>query len=194
MLNWLMKPTTDLPSRGAKRLSDAVSPMDQEGSPLRGFISGATESAGRMADDMTSPLSLALMAAGPLMRGLSSGSKAIGPSMELLQEAPAIKQMAPKVDDVDALIGDMYRNLAKVPNAGQRTMNSGISPSMLPPEMVQRGSESIYNTARAGDMMKGASSVENMAKGGNYGNPRIPMGGDINLAEMMAKVAKARGK
>lgn len=79
--DWLLKPTTELPSIYAKRLSSAISPINEIPSPSRGFLSGAVEGAGDLISGMTSPLSLATTAIGmpwlrsaaqPIRMGLNS--------------------------------------------------------------------------------------------------------------------------
>jgi hypothetical protein len=71
-MNWLLDPTTDLPSRGAKKISDFISPSnDANPNIYKGFLSGAVEGAGDYASGMTSPLALAGMAIGatPWLKG-----------------------------------------------------------------------------------------------------------------------------
>ncbi len=200
MLNWLLKPTTELPSRLAKKASDAISPADKEGSIARGFLSGATEGAGKLASDMTSPLSLAMTALGAGgARALGSAGKSIykaaGPTMDLIEEAPAIKQVMPAMDDVNSLIGDLARNLAKVPSAGSRA--TGINPAILPPELVEasRGGQAVYNNARS--IPNAVRPLEDVAyntvRSGN--DPiRKQIGGGLDLSGMMNRLNQARGR
>lgn len=79
-------PLTDLPSRVAKRVSTKISPPNEVGSPLRGFMSGAVEGLGNQLTDMTSPLSLGMGAlsggAGALLsRGARSAARVAKPLM-----------------------------------------------------------------------------------------------------------------
>lgn len=158
MINWAMKPSTNLPSIYAKKAADAVSPNNQVGSPIRGFVSGALEGAGHVVDDMTSPIGIASMVA-PWLRGakpVESGILSLG----RLAEA------------------------------------RGISPSMLPSELISSGMESGYNAPRIAEAAKYAQGIEDTAYDANKiaGKVRMPVGGDIDVAELMRKLNAYRGK
>lgn len=122
MINWAMSPTTNIPSKLAKKGSDYISPTNRVNSPIRGFLSGALEGAGKLGDDMTSPMSLAGLAIGasPWMRG-----------SQALQSLGRVNEFRPGI---------------------------GIGPSELPADLISRGSESIYNTAR--NIPQAAKSAE----------------------------------
>jgi hypothetical protein len=148
---------------------------------------------------MTSPLSLATMALGPLGRMVGKGAqgvaKGIGPTMDLIEEAPgAMKQVLPSMDDVSSLIGDMQRNLARVPKATGNTTR-GISPSMLPPEFAALGDEASHNIGRVSRMADFGSSLDDIAEAGSKvaGKVRMPTG-NIDVASEMARLARARGR
>lgn len=70
------------------------------------------------------------------------------PTMDLIEEGPIVRQVAPAADDVDALLGDMRRNLAKIP---QR------APAPIPrppiPEFAAVGEEGAVNAGRSGQQM-----------------------------------------
>lgn len=198
MINWLLKPTTDIPSRLAKKASDFISPVDKEGSVGRGFLSGAIEGAGNVASDMTSPLSLASGALGTVARGAKSiyntgktVSKLAQPTMDLIEEAPAVKQIMPGMDDVNSILGDLARNLAKVPQGG-KAANYGTNPAILPADMVGVGSEAVYNNSRT--IPSAARSLEDVAYSILRDPLRKPSSGNLNLTRMMDRVAQARGR
>ncbi len=92
------------------------SPMEAQ---IKGFGSGALEGL----RGLTSPASLVgMVPAGTAAKALAFAPKVarmVGPTMDLLESAP-VRQMAPAMDDVSALIGSMKHSLAKVPQAGQR--------------------------------------------------------------------------
>lgn len=139
------------------------------GATARGGIAGGVEGLGDLASGMTSPLSIAASLIGApwasrlanagkgAVAGASGLSKAIGPTMDLI-ENPGVRQVAGSMDDVGSLIGDMSRNLARVPKAGTRVVPPGIAPSMLPSELASVGSESLYNAGRVAP--KAAKSAE----------------------------------
>jgi hypothetical protein len=74
---WANEPLTDLPSRGAKVAADAIDKPTMEeparipftgGATWKGLGAGLTQGVGDVATSLTSPLSLALMAAGPVAK------------------------------------------------------------------------------------------------------------------------------
>jgi len=178
-MNWAFKPLTDKPSIYAKKQADkfdtaATDPQanrtfnpqsylgnyedfaNKLNAQVRGGISGGMEGIGNYVSDMTSPVGIAGMLAGgagsligKLGRGASSAARALGPTMDLV-ENPGVRQVAGSMDDVNSLIGDMSRNLSRVPSAGSRVTPSGIAPSMLPAELVEasKGAQGAYNAGR----------------------------------------------
>lgn len=174
--NFLTRPLTDAPSRGAKRAANVID-MPRKGSTsfdpnttlgkventaniinamVRGGLAGMTEGVGNVATDMTSPISImgALMGGAGAKSGVNAASKVskiTRPTIDVIENIP-VKQVAPAADDVASLIGDMQRNLAKVPTSKSITAPTvapkPMSPA-LPAEMVAPGAEAAYNATRA---------------------------------------------
>lgn len=218
MIDWAMKPLTDKPSIYARKAADAIDAPRDPGenrfgrygdfanklqAMARGGIAGATEGVGNLLSDATSPLSIISNLAGAggmnkLLQGANSMSRGVGPTIDILESLP-VKQVAGSMDDVDSVLGDMARNLAKIPNrgGGMPSAPPGISPSMMPAEMVGRGGESIYNANRAGKMAQYGNELDDIAQSGSQvaGKMRMSLGGNnLNIPEMMAKLAAARGR
>lgn len=215
MLNWLLKPTTDAPSRAAKTVANQVDKplsgfrpdqlggygeqVNKLGAQFRGGLAGMVEGAGNLASDMTSPLSIASMGLGRAASGAARGARSIAPTMDLIEEAPAIKQVMPQADDVGSLIGDMQRNLARIPQGGSRlNFPGGIPPSMLPAEMAPVGSEAAFNAPSMARAAQNSINLGDIAEEGSRvaGKRRMPAGnlGADELANLMASLAKARGR
>ena len=119
------------------------SPMEAR---MRGFGAGALEGL----RGMTTPLDLAGMAAGgmgALASRMGRGARGVGRAANSfdLVEPGVVQQVAPVMDDVDSLIGDLQRNLAKVPSkrpAPMETLGEQL------PEFTPRGGEGLYNVGR----------------------------------------------
>lgn len=218
----LFTPLTDAPSRFAKKVADRIdqprmpSRTFDEGSflgnyedfankltsQIRGGLAGSVQGLGNLASDMTSPMSIASSLAGaPWLRNVIQGgkaaSRAIGPTIDII-DSPAVRQMAPSADDVTALIGDMQRNLARLPSrtpvAPQGSI-SPLSPSFTRPDMVPVGGEAFANISRAKRMSDYASSVDDIAEAGSRASGKVRMPtGNVNVAEMMQSLARARGR
>lgn len=92
------------------------SPMEAQ---IKGFGSGALEGL----RSLTSPANLASMipggAAAKMLSFAPKVARMAGPTMDLLERAP-VRQVAPSMDDVGALVGSMKHNLAKIPPVGMR--------------------------------------------------------------------------
>jgi hypothetical protein len=156
-MNWLLKPTTNFPSRMMQRASEHFSPPNEVGNPLRGFMSGAAEGAGNVMDDMTSPFSMATALLGaPWLKGLGRGVQSLG-----------------RLDEL-----------------------RGINPSQLPMDMIPQGAESIFNAARSGRLAEQATNLDDIAEAGSRAAQKIrmPIGGNIDVADMMQKLNAFRGK
>ena len=81
------------------------------------------------------------------------------PTMELLEDAPMVNQIAPGMDDVNSLIGDMRRNMARMPRRTQPPIETlGESAA----EFTPRGGEGMYNAGRQASQ---APQVGGMAQG-----------------------------
>lgn len=118
------------------------SPMEAS---LRGFAAGAMKGFG----DMSSPASIAGLIGGGGgamggLRALGRAGKVAGPTLDII-DTPAIQQVAPAADDVTSLIGDMQRNLAKIPRRGAPQGPASVTPS---PEFVPQGGEAAFNAVR----------------------------------------------
>lgn len=132
---------------------------------LGGFGAGAMEGM----RGMTSPLDIA-GALFPAIKGLRVGAGAakaagrLAPTLDLV-EGPIIKQVAPAADDVADLIGDMQRNMARVPTSKAKQAGRFVEevqsdwhgPNAAPvaetlgeraAEFTPVGGEAIYNAGR----------------------------------------------
>lgn len=153
---------------------------------LRGFGAGALEGL----RDLTTPTSLASLL--PMGKAFGAGAKALsfapklaraaGPTMQILEDATPIAQAMPTAREAVSAIGSMGRNLAQVPQAGQRAQVlanlpnefkppvSGLKQAMDPyaEEMVKKY---IGRGAGAGPAMPSSSEYagemfrKNVAKG-----------------------------
>ena len=220
-MNWAFKPLTDKPSIYAKKQADkfdtaATDPQanrtfnpqsylgnyedfaNKFNAQVRGGISGGMEGIGNYVSDMTSPVGIAGMLAGgagsllsKLGRGASNAARALGPTMDLV-ENPGVRQVAGSMDDVNNLIGDMSRNLARVPQAGSRVIPYGISPSTLPAELVEatKGAQSLYNTGRG--IAPSARTIEDLAYEAVRNQNKMSTGRNLVL-ENMQRVQAAKG-
>lgn len=122
------------------------SPMEAR---LRGFGAGALEGL----REQTSPLNLAL-AALPYVRGAAYGArgaaagagamKAAAPTMDVIEDVGTVAQKMPTMSEVDALAGDLARNLAKI------RPRAAAPPATALPEFAAVGEEAATNAARAG--------------------------------------------
>lgn len=145
-----------LPQSAIQPAQEALDKRRLNQSPLeaqiRGFGAGALEGL----RGLTSPaqlLGLAGMAVpgGAMARfapkALQGLSRAAGPTMDLIESSP-VAQVAPSMDDVASLIGQMKANMAKIPQAGTMAGRSSMGA-----EFVPRGSEAAYNASRAASQL-----------------------------------------
>jgi hypothetical protein len=120
----------------------------------RGAIGGMAEGVGNVASDFTSPISIigALLGAGAAKQAAGAASKVsriAGPTIDVVDSIP-VKQVAGTADDVASLVGDMQRNLARVPTSKSITPSIMPKPSpMMPAEMIPQGGEAAYNASRS---------------------------------------------
>jgi len=219
--NWAMKPLTNKPSIYAKKQADRFDEAAQDpqanrtfdpqsylgnyedfankfNAQVRGGIAGGMEGVGNYVSDMTSPIGLAGMLAGgagsligKLGRGASGAARALGPTMDLI-ENPGVRQVAGSMDDVNSVIGDMSRNLARIPSAGSRVAPAGIAPSMLPAELVEatKGAQSSYNAGRG--IAPSARTIEDLAYEAVRNQNKMSTGRNLVL-ENMQRVQAAKG-
>lgn len=156
-MNWLFKPTIQPGKRLAEAYGQHINPPNEEGNMLRGFMQGAAEGAGGVIDDMSSPFSLMMTAAG----------------------MPWLKSAG--------------RGLSSLSGIGRTA--KGVSPAVLPAQLVERGGEGLYNASKSAAPI--AKTVEDLAyevvrRGNDTINKQI--GGGFNLAEAMRRSNSARGK
>ncbi len=120
-------PLTTAPSRVANTVADKIDAPSLNRSPLQamiqGGLAGMTQGAGNVMSDMTSPANIIGMAAGPMgkvMSGMGKAAPAIAkvakPAMDIVENIPK-RQIMPAMGDVEALLGDMARNMAKIPKS-----------------------------------------------------------------------------
>ncbi len=120
------KPLTTLPSQGAGILSRQISrPNDANPTKLKGFMSGTLESIGSMGDDMTSPLSLAMMAGGgsilsPFMKS-SKEISSLGRVAESMGISPSMlpKDLIPSDSQAQSIYNASKRILPQMRNASE---------------------------------------------------------------------------
>lgn len=143
---------------------DAIDSPSLDRSPgmarLQGFGAGAL---GGLAG-MTSPMDIAGMAAGPALgalKNLGRGAQAasrMAPTLDVV-EPNVVRQVAPALDDVDSLIGDMRRNLARVPNSRAQAPHMETLGERAA-EFTPVGGEGMYNAGRS--MNQGSDAMESL--------------------------------
>jgi hypothetical protein len=170
MPNWLSDAwnaanTPLVPKQAIKGMQDSLEEPHLDQSPLmagiKGFGSGTLEGL----RGLTSPIQLAGIASlagggglGVLGKGAQTVSK-LAPVAEgvsdltnivpdLVDAAPAVKQVMPTMQDSMDLTGLLKHNLAKIPQAGTKGAIQGLQ-GALPAEMIAPGQEGLYNAARA---------------------------------------------
>lgn len=129
-LDFYLNPTTTAPSRAASAVANKIDQPSLNRGPmmamLQGGLAGAIEGAGNVVSDMTSPLSIATaLTGGAISNTAVKGAKALNKISRLTPVAKTldtvtsnpVRQVMPKMDDVEALLADMRRNVARVPNA-----------------------------------------------------------------------------
>ena len=133
------------PLVNADEAADSIDAPTAERSPMearmRGFGAGALQGLA----GLTTPMNIgmaALPAAGAMMRG-GQAAKRLAPTLDLI-DTPMPKQVAPAMDDVNSLIGDLRRNLAKVPN--KRPAMDTLGESVA--EFTPVGGEGMYNAGQ----------------------------------------------
>lgn len=99
----------------------------------------------------------ALRGASGIAKGAGAMAKAARPTLDLI-EPSVVKQVAPAMDDVNSLIGDLQRNLSRVPNKRPVPADTGRFVDEVQsdwqglggqlPEFTPRGGEGIYNAGR----------------------------------------------
>ena len=138
------------PLVNADSAADAIDSPSAERSPgmarLQGFGAGALQGLA----GLSTPLNIAGMVAGPAM-GAMKGMGRMGSMMQKaaptldLVDTPMPKQINPSAIDVDSLIGDLQRNLAKVPSKRPAPMDT-LGESL--PEFTPVGGEGLYNAGQ----------------------------------------------
>jgi len=116
---------------------------------VAGFGAGALE--GLRQQITPAQALLSAIPGGAALRGLGRGAKVAtqglrkaAPTLDLIEDIPT-QQIAPSMDDVGALIGDMNRNLARIP---PKKPLMGPSIGELLPEATPVGGEYMYNLGR----------------------------------------------
>lgn len=148
------------------------------GETLRGGLSGALEGM----RSLTSPAMLAQLG---LMAGGAGAARAAAPAAEdavqmgrqafdVVDHIP-VPQSMPSMPDVDAVLGDAYRQMAKVPNATGQLRRPMAQGPQLPPEFVPRGGEAAFNSARPPSMGPDINLPPNSAPGGRAIRIPAPM-------------------
>lgn len=166
----------DLPAAIMDILGSGV---ENPGATLGGFASGALEGARRF----TSPLDALSML--PMAGAMGAAGKAAGQfgddavrmgrqAFDLVDDIPPAQAM-PSFDDVAALGGDLQRNLAKIPSAGQRPPVGAPTPALggnLPAEFVPRGGEAAWNAGQPDidSIMEGFVKAKQLRQAPGAGN------------------------
>lgn len=133
-------------------IADAIDAPALERSPwearMRGFGAGAIEGL----REQINPLNIAASAIpgyraarGAMGIGRAArGAESAGAIVPDLIDNPGVRQVMPAMDDVDALIGDLTRNLAKIrPTPAAPTVTAGTRAA----EFAAPGAEDAYNAA-----------------------------------------------
>ncbi len=140
---------------------DAIDSPSLERSPwearLRGFGAGAVQG---LRDSITPANMLmaltgtgAANAVGQAARAGSNVGRAVSrvarPTLDIIEDIP-VRQVKPAMDDVDSLIGDLSRNLAKIPSKGGRMPGppKPATAGMRDPNFTPRGGEGAFNAGR----------------------------------------------
>lgn len=147
--------TTPLvPEAPVNAMADSIDSPTLDRSPwearLRGFGAGALQGA----RTLTSPLDIATLPI-PGMKGLGGLGKAGGavsrmvkPTMDIIEDIP-VKQVAGSMDDVEAIIADsrrmMAKNLPRTPRAPAQTTLGEMSAEFAP---ATEAGEAMYNAGR----------------------------------------------
>ncbi len=128
---------------------------------IRGGLAGAAQGVRESFNPLSIGTSMLPFIGGAArgMMGAGRAAKAAGPTLDLV-EPSVVKQVAPAMDDVDSLIGDMQRNLAKVPNRAQpaphmETLGESAA------EFTPMGGEGLYNAGR-GAMNQNPDAMESL--------------------------------
>ena len=142
---------------------------------LGGFASGALEGArGEL-----NPINIAGLA----LPGLVGAARGIGAADDIARAGASIpkygrqafdvvenippRQINPSMGDIEAIVGDARRQMARVPNATGRYRGPGAPTQAPTPEFVPRGGEAAFNAGRSP-----AGPMPNAAPGGRI--PRVP--------------------
>ncbi|SRR5258708_2794978 len=121
-----------IPEAPMRRAQEAMTTPHLDESPLwaktKGFGAGALEGL----RNMVTPLGIASLAipgaeAGEGVEAGVQAARGMSPTMDLLGELPAARQMMPTGGDVDALTGLLKYNLAKVPNAASKAQKGLVA-------------------------------------------------------------------
>lgn len=138
------------PLVNADQTADAIDSPSVERSPgmarLQGFGAGALQGLA----GLSTPLNIAGMMAGPAMGALKGVSRMgqmaqkAAPTLDLI-DTPIPKQIMPSMDDANSLIGDLQRNLARVPSKRPAPMDT-LGESL--PEFTPMGGEGLYNAGK----------------------------------------------
>lgn len=157
---------------------------------IKGFGAGALEGL----RGQTSPLNLAALATLPMGGGAARGAVAGAEGLarvipEVVEAAPAVKQVMPMADDVTRLAAQLKNRLMQVPSAGSKTLGQ------VAPEYTAVGGESALNAGR--EAMKrvpvprqdaytrilgsGRGNMGQMASEAGEVNPNLIIGGGAAL-------------
>jgi hypothetical protein len=187
-----------IPQKYTDAAADAIDDPTLERAPwearLRGFGAGATQGAAEQLNPLNIIASLvpgyravrgawgigkgaqAAAGVGRAVEGATAGAgaleRAAAPTLDIIEHAP-VKQIMPAIDDVDSLVGDMTRNLAKIrPTARATGHMPGLGPASG--EFVAPGAEAAYNTV-------------------NQAGGRLGQYGDASYRELMRRLGGRGG-
>ena len=169
--------TPIVPKSAIQPAQDMLDSPSLERSPMearmRGFGAGALEGL----RGMTTPLDVAGLVGGGAMGMMGRGAKAMGkvinPGLDLIESVP-VRQIAPAIDDVNSLIGDMQRNLARVPNRRPTMETLGERAA----EFTPTGGEGLYNVGKTQPSLPSGDAFEGLLNqlGGRQGASIVPRG------------------
>lgn len=165
--------TSFIPQEWVDAGQEAIDSPSLDRSPTMARIAGFGAGAMQGLRDQLTPMMLASSAlglggAGQAARGAgqaaSAGSRAmraVRPTIDILEDAPPVRQVKGSMSMVDDLIDEMGRNLEHVPNRGAarspvavaaRERRGPISAGMRDPRLTAVGDEAAFNANRAARM------------------------------------------
>lgn len=154
---WGAANTPMVPQGAIQPAQDMMDTPSLDRSPMAARLGGFGAGALEGARSLTTPLNMAGMIGGPALgalkgvRGARQLASKMTPMMDIVEDIPT-PQVAPSMDDVGALIGDMQRNLARVPSKRPTPVETL---GEVAPEYTPVGGEGMFNMSRVDKLPSG---------------------------------------